>query len=112
VSTVGVESPQPEGVIVIVPLKGPPTGVTVKLPDVVLATPAGGQVSVKDVAAIEEYVTAGGLVRLPELVGVSVTVPPAWGVIVKVCADAELVKVKTIGVERPPPLGVRVMVPV
>jgi hypothetical protein len=58
------------------------------------------------------YVTADGLARLPELAGVSVTVPAEVGVIVKVCAAAELLNVSTIGVDSPPPLGVRVMVPV
>ena len=56
--------------------------------------------------------SAAGLVRLPLLVGVSVTGPTAVGVMVNVCAVAELLNVLTIGVERPPPDGVIVMVPV
>lgn len=44
--------------------------------------------------------------------GVRVTVPRAVGVIVKVCDVEELLKVKTIGVDKPPPDGVTVIVPV
>ena len=46
------------------------------------------------------------------MVGVSVTVPMAGGVIVKLCGAAELLKVSVIGVESPPPEGVRRIVPV
>ena len=45
------------------------------------------------------------------MVGVSVTGPIAVGVIVKVCAPDPL-NVNTIAVERPPPAGVIVIVPV
>ena len=46
------------------------------------------------------------------LVGVSVTGPTAVGVMVNVCAAAELLNVSATGVETQPPEGVRVMVPV
>jgi len=49
VNTVGVESPPPEGVIVIVPVYVP-FGVTVKLVDAVFTVPDVGPVRVKDVA--------------------------------------------------------------
>ncbi len=45
-------------------------------------------------------------------VGVRVTAPPDVGVMANVCATDELLKVRTMGVESPPPLGVMVMVPV
>ena len=57
------------------------------------------------------YVRADGLVSEPLLLGVSVTGPTAVGVIVNVCAVAELLKVSVIAVDRPPPEGVIVMVP-
>ena len=50
--------------------------------------------------------------RPPEFVGVSVTMPPTVGVIVNVCNALLLLKVLTIGVLRPPPEGVMVIVPV
>jgi len=46
------------------------------------------------------------------LAGVRVTGPTAVGVIVNVCAAAELLKVSTMAEDRPPPEGVIVMVPV
>jgi hypothetical protein len=46
------------------------------------------------------------------LAGVSVTGPVAVGVMSKVCAAAELLKVRTIGTLNPPPAGVMVMAPV
>jgi hypothetical protein len=48
----------------------------------------------------------------PLLDAVRVTGPTAVGVIVNVCGVAELLKVRMIGVLKPPPLGVIVMVPV
>jgi hypothetical protein len=53
-----------------------------------------------------------GFVSVPLLVGVKVTVPVAVGVIVKVCGAELLLHVKTMGVDRPPPAGVIVIVPV
>ena len=58
------------------------------------------------------YVRGDGLVREPLLLGVSVTGPTAVGVIVNVCGTAELLNVSVIGVDRPPPDGVIVIVPV
>jgi hypothetical protein len=52
-----------------------------------------------------------GFASNPLFVGVSVTGPTAVGVIVNVCARAELLKVRTTGVESPPPDGVIVIVP-
>ena len=57
------------------------------------------------------YVRAGGLVSEPLLLGVSVTGPTAVGVMVNVCDAAELLNVSVIGVDRPPPDGVMVIVP-
>ena len=57
------------------------------------------------------YVRAAGFVSVPLLLGVSVTGPSAVGVIVKVCGTAELVNVRMIAVDTPPPDGVIVMVP-
>jgi hypothetical protein len=51
------------------------------------------------------------LVREPLLLGVSVTGPTAVGVMVNVCDAAELLNVSTIAVDRPPPDGVIVIVP-
>ena len=56
--------------------------------------------------------STAAFVSPPLLVGVSVTGPTAVGVMVKVCATAELENVSTTGVDTPPPEGVRVMVPV
>ena len=53
-----------------------------------------------------------GFVRAALFVGVSVTGPTAGGVIVNVWAADELLNVRTTGVERPPPEGVIVIVPV
>ncbi len=58
------------------------------------------------------YIRPEALVSEPLLLGVNVTGPTAVGVIVKVCAAAEALKVSTIGVESPPPDGVMVIVPV
>jgi hypothetical protein len=44
--------------------------------------------------------------------GVRITGPTTTGVMVKVCAAAELLKVRTMALLRPPPLGVIVMLPV
>jgi hypothetical protein len=52
------------------------------------------------------------LLNDPLLDGVNVTGPRVVGVIVNVWATAEFVKVKTIGVESPPPEGLIVIVPV
>ena len=57
------------------------------------------------------YVRAAGLVSEPLLLGVSVTGPTAVGVIVNVWEAAELMNVNTIGVDRPPPDGEIVIVP-
>jgi hypothetical protein len=57
------------------------------------------------------YVRAAGLVSEPLLLGVSVTGPTAVGVIVNVCGAAELLYVSVIGVDKPPPDGVIVIVP-
>jgi hypothetical protein len=57
------------------------------------------------------YVRAGGLVSEPLLLAVSVTGPTAVGVMVNVCDAAELLNVSVIGVDRPPPDGVIVIVP-
>jgi hypothetical protein len=84
----------------------------VKLADTALTMPLVGPVSVNEVAASAAYVIAAGLLSVPEFVGVSVTVPGLVGVIVNVCAEIELVNVRTIGVERPPPLGAMLIVPV
>ena len=56
--------------------------------------------------------SAAGFDSAPLLDGASVTGPVAVGVMVNVCAAAELLKVKTIGMLNPPPVGVMVMVPV
>jgi hypothetical protein len=58
------------------------------------------------------YVSGEGLASEPLLDGVNVTGPMSVGVIVKVCAAAELLKFSTIGILSPPPLGVTVMLPV
>jgi hypothetical protein len=57
-------------------------------------------------------VSGGGLTKDPPLVAVSVTGPGAVGMIVKVWAEDELLKLSVIGVESPPPEGVIVIVPV
>jgi hypothetical protein len=57
------------------------------------------------------YVRAAGLVSVPLLLGVSVTGPTAVGVMVNVCDAAELLNVSTTGVDKPPPDGVTVIVP-
>ena len=57
------------------------------------------------------YVRAAGLVSEPLLLAVSVTGPTAVGVIVNVCEAAELLNVSVIAVDRPPPDGVIVIVP-
>ena len=57
------------------------------------------------------YVRAGGLVREPLLLGVSVTGPTAVGLIVNACAAAELLNVSALGVDSPPPESVIVIVP-
>jgi hypothetical protein len=51
------------------------------------------------------------LVSVPLLLGVSVTGPTAVGVMVNVCDAAELLNVSTLAVDRPPPDGVIVIVP-
>jgi hypothetical protein len=51
------------------------------------------------------------LVSEPLLPGVSVTGPTTVGVIVNVCAAAELLNVKVIVVDSPPPDGLTVIVP-
>ncbi len=57
------------------------------------------------------YCNAAGFVRDPLFDGVRVTGPMLVGAIVKVCAAEELLNVSTIGVLRPPPDGVIVIVP-
>jgi hypothetical protein len=52
------------------------------------------------------------LLSEPLFVGVRETGPVAVGIMVKVWAAPELLKVSTTGEERPPPAGVIVMVPV
>ena len=46
------------------------------------------------------------------MLGVRITGPTAVGVIVNVCEADELLKVRTMGLDRPPPVGVMVIVPV
>ena len=48
---------------------------------------------------------------MPLLLGVSVTGPTAAGVMVNVCDAAELLNVSMIGVDKPPPDGMIVIVP-
>ena len=71
VNTVGVESPPPEGVIVIVPVYVP-FGVTVKLVDAVFTVPDVGPVRVKDVA---EALGFGSLIKKTDEYGATVTLP-------------------------------------
>ena len=56
--------------------------------------------------------SAVGFDSEPLLAGVKLTGPTAVGVTVNVCAAAELLNVSTTGVDKPPPDGVMVMVPV
>ena len=80
--------------------------------EVVVSDPVARARGAPGTTAFEVYERFEGLVNEPLLVGVSVTVPLVVGVIVNVCGVADEEKVRTIGVERPPPLGVMVMVPV
>ena len=63
--------------------------------------------------AFAVYVSADGLLRPTPFVMVSVIVPDVNGVIVNVCADAELLNVKMVGDKpaEPVPDGVMVIVP-
>jgi hypothetical protein len=53
-----------------------------------------------------------GFVRLPEFEPERVTVAADVGVMVNVCAADELLQVRVVGLDRPPPLGVMMIVPV
>jgi hypothetical protein len=75
VFTIGVESPPPDGVIVIVPVYGPPVGVTVKLLDMLLLYPLDGPVRVNAVAAAPEpRATEAVAVRVGRSIEAPVTV--------------------------------------
>jgi hypothetical protein len=56
-------------------------------------------------------VIAGASVKVPLFVGVNVTGPSVLGVIVKVCGEFVVRTTTGIAVERPPPEGVTVTVP-
>ena len=56
--------------------------------------------------------SAVGLDSVPLFVGANITGPTEAGVIVNVCGVAEPVNVRTMGVLKPPPLGVMVIIPV